>query len=109
MKKYIISYFILFIITIVLICTGGVPFGINMPTYFSEAELSAGFGGIRIFLIYNLIIAIIMLFVGVMITRNKNNELKNKRFLLIIYLILWLFIPIEHVTTFGRSCRNSRS
>lgn len=96
MNKYTRIYIALYIIELILIVTGGIPVSFEISQYSGDI-----FGGANYFLFCNAILAIILLFIGLEIVLNKKEQIKNRKLLLTIFLILWLFIPIVNRVTWG--------
>ncbi|MBR3515166.1 MAG: hypothetical protein IKO10_02335 [Lachnospiraceae bacterium] len=76
MKKYKAVYVILFAILLIMFITGGIPFG----SILREEKGTAMDAGVAtwIVLIYNLIIALIVLAVGIAISCIKDNKIRIK-------------------------------
>ena len=93
MKKYVIAYFILFLILLGLGLTHGIPFGITV----SEEELIHSIFPfiIRdIMLTYNLIIMLACFVMAVIVTNQKENILKCKWLIPVIMFICFAFLPV---------------
>ena len=93
MKKYVISYSILFLILLGLGVTHGIPFGITVI----EHDLSMAFYPETtrdILLIYNLIIMWGCFAAAVILTKQKQNVLKYKWLIPVIMFICLAFLPI---------------
>ncbi len=83
----------LFAILLVLHMTKGVPGGIII-SQLDYSRMPDGKAVSRILLIWNILIMAICLMVSVVITINKNNNIKNKWIVLLILTVYLFFIPV---------------
>ncbi len=94
MKKYVIAYFILFVILLGLELTHGIPCGILVSEILLVCGPSPGI--IRdIILIYNLHIMLACFVMAVILTLQKENVLKCKWLIPIIMFICFAFLPVR--------------
>ncbi len=94
MKKYVIAYFILFVILLGLGLTHGIPCGILVSEILLVCGPSPGI--IRdIILIYNLHIMLACFVMAVILTLQKENVLKCKWLIPIIMFICFAFLPVR--------------
>lgn len=93
MKKYVIAYFILFLILLGLRLTHGIPFGITVSGLDYSRAIIPGKSR-NIMLIYNIVIMLACFVMAVILTNQKENVLKGKLLIPIIMFICFAFLPV---------------
>lgn len=93
MKKYIITYVVLFAILLVMGLTHGIPFGVTV------SEVDEIFGIMpkiskHIVLIYNIGIMLGCLIGAILITMKKDNTFSLKWLIPVVMLVSFVFLPI---------------
>ena len=99
-RKIYLIYLIIMILEVVMILTKGFDTNVLIYSYIDGAEVADG-QSIEIYLsIFNTIIFFLILVVSAIITFNKNNEIKYKKIILFLIILLSLFIDcfVYHIT-----------
>ena len=101
MKKYMCIYAILYVVLLVLIITGGIPYGIILNEI-DKRGMPDGSQSTTMLLIFNIIIALVVFVVGMITSCIKNNKLRFKWLFPIGILVFTVaLVPIIQIISIG--------
>ena len=101
MKKYIGVYMILYAILLIMFITHGIPYGSIVWEETEELIMDAG-TATWILLVYNILIALVVLVVGIAVSCLKDNKIRAKwLFPISMFAFIFALVPIVKVITIG--------
>ena len=101
MKKYLCAYAILFMILLLILITGGIPWGTIIDAQ-NSLGTADGFKVETVFLMYNFITILLCLITSIVITCVKANQIRYKWIISVILLAFSAtLLPIVRTSSMG--------